>query len=56
MEELTEADWDAALGATAKGTFFLAQAAAPHLRTSGGAIVIIEDVAAYAPWPSHGRH
>src|SRR5215218_5406495 len=52
MEEVTEEDWDTALGATAKGTFFVTQAAAPHLRSSGGVVVMIEDVAAYQPWPS----
>jgi len=56
VDDVTEADWDAAMGATAKGTFFLAQAAAPHLRESRGAIVIVEDVAAYQPWPSFAAH
>ena len=56
VEEVTEADWDAALGATAKGSFFVAQAAAPHLRESRGAIVLIEDVAGYRPWPSFAPH
>lgn len=41
---------------TAKGSFFLAQAAAPHLRESRGLIVFIEDVAAYQPWPSFAAH
>ena len=54
--ELTEQDWDLAFGATAKGTFFVTQAAAPHLRESGGTIVMIEDVAAYQPWPSFAAH
>ena len=56
VEEVTEEDWDAAAGATAKGTFFLAQAAAPHLREAHGALVIVEDVAAYQPWPSFAAH
>jgi len=56
VEEVTEADWDAALGATAKGTFFVTQAAAPHLRESRGAVIIVEDVAAYEPWPSFAAH
>jgi pteridine reductase len=56
VEEVTEADWDAALGATAKGSFFVTQAAAPHLRASGGVVVMIEDVAAYQPWPSFAPH
>ena len=54
--ELTEADWDLAFGATAKGSFFVTQAAAPHLRASRGCVVMIEDVAAYQPWPSFAAH
>jgi len=54
--DLTEADWDLAFGATAKGSFFVTQAAAPHLRESGGTVVMIEDVAAYQPWPSFAAH
>jgi NAD(P)-dependent dehydrogenase (short-subunit alcohol dehydrogenase family) len=56
LEELTEADWDAAFGATAKGSFFVTQAAAPHLRASHGCVLMIEDVAAYQPWPSFAAH
>jgi len=56
VEEVTEADWDAAAGVTAKGTFFLAQAAAPHLRESRGVLILIEDVAAYQPWASFAPH
>jgi len=54
--ELTEADWDLAFGATAKGSFFVTQAAAPHLRASRGCVVMIEDVAGYQPWPSFAAH
>ena len=56
VDDVTEADWDAALGATAKGSFFVTQAAAPHLRASRGVVVMIEDVAAYQPWPSFAPH
>jgi pteridine reductase len=57
VEEVSEADWDAALGATAKGSFFVTQAAAPFLRRSDdGLVVMIEDVAAYQPWPSFAPH
>ena len=56
VAEVTEADWDAAFGATAKGSFFVTQAAAPHLRESNGVVVMIEDVAAYQPWPSFAAH
>jgi pteridine reductase len=54
--EVTEADWDAAFGATAKGSFFVTQSAAPHLRATRGCVVMIEDVAAYEPWPSFAAH
>ena len=56
VASVTEPDWDAAFGATAKGTFFVTQAAAPHLRESRGLVVMIEDVAAYEPWPSFAPH
>ena len=54
--ELTEAYWDLAFGATAKGSFFVTQAAAPHLRESRGTVVMIEDIASYQPWPSFAAH
>jgi pteridine reductase len=56
VDEVTEADWDAAFGATAKGAFFVVQGAAPHLRRARGTVVLIEDVAAYQPWPSFAPH
>jgi pteridine reductase len=56
VADVTEADWDAAFGATAKGSFFVTQAAAPHLRESRGVVVMLEDVAAFEPWPSFAPH
>ena len=56
VEEVTEEDWDAAFGATAKGGFFVAQAAAPLLRESGGVVIMIEDVMGLEPWPSFVPH
>ena len=57
IEEVTESDWDAALDSTAKGSFFVTQAAVPHLRASSlGLVVMIEDVAAYRPWPAFAPH
>jgi NAD(P)-dependent dehydrogenase (short-subunit alcohol dehydrogenase family) len=57
VEEVDEAEWDAAFGATAKGSFFVTQAAVPHLRRSElGLVVMIEDVAAYQPWLSFAPH
>jgi len=55
-EELDERDWDVAFGATAKGSFFVTQVAASHLRASKGCVVMIEDVAGYQPWPSFAAH
>jgi pteridine reductase len=56
IDDVTEADWDAAADVTAKGTFFLAQAAAPELRRAGGLLVVVEDVASYQAWPSFAAH
>ncbi len=57
VEELTEDDWDSAFGAVAKGSFFVTQAAAPHLRRSDvGLVVMIEDVASFQPWASFAAH
>ena len=56
IEEVDEAVWERAFGATAKGAFFVVQAAAPHLRRARGVVVMIEDVAAYQPWPSFAPH
>lgn len=56
FEDLSEADVDSALGATVKGSFFVTQAAAPHLRASRGLVVMLEDAAAYQAWPSFAAH
>ena len=56
FEQVSEEEVDAALGATVKGSFFVTQAAAPHLRESGGLVIMVEDVAAYQPWPSFAAH
>jgi pteridine reductase len=56
VAEVDEEAWDRAFGATAKGAFFVVQAAAPHLRRARGVVVMIEDVAAYQPWPSFAPH
>lgn len=46
---IDEAAWDDLMGSNLKGPLFLAQAAAPHLREVGGAIVNITDVHAERP-------
>ena len=56
FDEIGVAVWDAAFGATAKGSFFVTQAAAPHLRATSGLVVMIEDVAGYEPWPAFAAH
>jgi pteridine reductase len=54
--EVDERLWDAALDTTAKGAFFAAQAAAPALHETRGTLIMLEDVAAYQPWPSFAPH
>ena len=56
VEQVTEADWEAAVGSLAKGTFFVTQAAAQALRESHGLVVMIEDVAAVEAWPLFAPH
>jgi pteridine reductase len=56
VEQVTEADWETALGTVAKGAFFVTQAAAPALRESHGLVVMIEDVAAFEAWPLFAPH
>jgi len=56
LADVDEELWERAFGATAKGAFFVVQAAAPQLRASRGTVVMIEDVAAYQPWPSFAPH
>ncbi|HAI59704.1 MAG TPA: pteridine reductase [Xanthomonadaceae bacterium] len=46
-------DWAALFDSNAKGPFFLAQAAAPHLRSAGGAIVNLVDVYGDRPLREH---
>ena len=51
--EVTEAQWDELFASNAKGPFFLAQAAAPHLRAAKGAIVNLVDLYASRPLARH---
>lgn len=54
--EVTEEQWDAMFAVNLRAPFFCAQAAAPHLRARGGAIVNIADLAAYETWPAYVPH
>ena len=49
LGSIDEAAWNELIGSNLKGPLFLSQAAAPHLRASGGAIVNITDI--HAEWP-----
>ena len=50
---VTPDQWDALFASNARAPFFLAQAAAPHLARSGGAIVNIVDIYAERPLRGH---
>lgn len=50
---ITAAQWDELFAANARAPLFLAQAAAPHLMTSRGAIVNLIDVYAERPLAQH---
>jgi pteridine reductase len=56
IEDVDEQDWTDAWGATVLGSFFVGQAAAPHLRASRGLLVLIEDVAGSLPWANLAPH
>ena len=47
--EMTAANWESLIGTNLRAPLFLSQAAAPHLRKAGGAIVNITDIHAERP-------
>jgi pteridine reductase len=53
LGEATEAQFDELFASNAKAPFFLAQAAAPHLRAARGSIVSLLDIYAERPLPDH---
>ena len=54
--EVDAATWDRMFALNLRAPFFLAQAAAPHLRRVRGAIVNIADLAAFETWPGYLPH
>lgn len=56
VADVRVADWEAVFRVGPRAAFFLAQAAAPHLARSEGAILLISDVAATKAWPNHVPH
>ena len=53
LGQSSEAQWDELVGSNMKAPFFLAQALAPALRETGGAIINITDIYADRPLPRH---
>jgi len=51
--DTTPQQWDALFASNARAPFFLAQAAAPHLKASRGAIVNLADIYAERPLAGH---
>ncbi len=49
VADFTDTDWIALIGSNLKAPLFLSQAAAPHLKTTGGCIVNITDIHAERP-------
>jgi pteridine reductase len=50
---VTPAQWDELFASNARAPFFLAQAAAPHLKRTRGSVVNIVDIYAERPLPGH---
>jgi pteridine reductase len=51
--DMTPANWETLVGANLRAPLFLSQAAAPHLKKTGGAIVNITDIHADRPLKSY---
>ena len=54
--DVTPRAWDDIMALNQRAPFFLAQAAAPHLRAARGVIVNIADLAAFETWPAFIPH
>jgi pteridine reductase len=54
--ETTADQWDDVMALNLRAPFFVAQAAAPHLRASHGVVVNIADLAAFESWPAFIPH
>ena len=56
LDTVTPQQWDDLFAVNARAPFFLAQAATPHLRAAGGAIVNLVDVYAARPLRGHAPY
>ncbi|MGE5101836.1 MAG: SDR family oxidoreductase [Deltaproteobacteria bacterium] len=54
--EIMPQQWDDVMALNQRAPFFLAQAAAAHLRAAHGVIVNIADLAAFETWPAYIPH
>jgi pteridine reductase len=54
--EIGAGQWDEIMSLNLRAPFFLAQAAAPHLRKARGVIVNIADLAGFETWPAYVPH
>ena len=54
--EVTAEQWDSMMAVNLRAPFFLAQAAAAHLRKASGVIINIADLAAFESWPAYVPH
>jgi pteridine reductase len=54
--DVTPRTWNDIMALNQRAPFFLAQAAAPHLRAARGVIVNIADLAAFETWPAFIPH
>src|ERR1041384_7046459 len=54
--EVTPKQWHDIMSLNLRAPFFLAQAAAPHLKKARGVIVNIADLAAFETWPGYLPH
>jgi pteridine reductase len=53
---ITPAQWEETISLNLRAPFFLAQAAAPHLRRAKGTVINIADLAAFETWPGYLPH
>lgn len=56
IDDTTSEAWDRVMALNLRAPFLLAQATAPHLRASQGAIINIADLSGLEPWPNYVAH
>ncbi len=56
FESVTTGEWDGIMALNLRAPFFLARAAAAHLRRARGVIINIADLAAFETWPAYVPH